>query len=161
MSSKGCGSSSPLERSRIRPTAVFSSNSPSGSRSSGKAPGEMFELPSYGDVARLDDIGALPNSGVIADDLDNSLLVGGGIANAPMPASHGIADDLIAVAAMKSVDDGRQNGFVEGKPQQYAANAPHVRHVFGKPRRTVCRRQRMLEGQLSRPRLEIAYPVRQ
>src|ERR1700686_1581135 len=106
---------------------------------------------SYRDfAARSDKIGASLYAGVVADNLDDRQFVGSGIADAGAPAGHRIADDLIAVAAVKPVDDGRQNGFIEGKSQQHAANAFHIGHVFGESRRAVCRRQRMLEGELAR-----------
>src|ERR1700688_614844 len=49
------------------------------------------------------------NTRVGADDLDDRELVGSGIADAGAPASDRVADDLIAVAAVKPVDHSRQN----------------------------------------------------
>src|SRR5260370_33798410 len=102
-------------------------------------------------AAGSDKVGALLNPGVISDHLDDRQFVRSGIANAGAPAGDRIADELITMAAVKPVDDGRQNGFIEGKSQQHAANVLHIRHVSGEPRRTVGRRQRMLEGELPRP----------
>src|SRR2546422_5010635 len=96
------------------------------------------ERGSYRDpAARSDEIGTSLNAGVVADNPHHCPLVGKRITYAGTPAGNGIADDLIAVAAMKPVNDGRQNGFVEGKSQQHAANVFHIGHVFGESRRTV------------------------
>src|SRR5580692_2337394 len=160
MSSKVYGSSSHSGKSTILPIGASSSNSPNGSQSS-RHHGDGLNFQSYFDLtAFLDKIGAVLDSGVVADYFDHRQFVRSGVAGTVVFAGHGIADDLIPMAAVKSVDDGRQNGFVEGKPQQHAANVFHIRHVLGEPRRTVCRRQGVLEGELPRSRLETRNPVR-
>ena len=62
-----------------------------------------------------DQVGAALDRGEIGDDLEHRHLVGSGLADAGTPAGHGVADHLVAVAAVKPIDDGRQDGFIERK----------------------------------------------
>src|SRR5258708_25993392 len=123
---------------------------------------DAVDFRSYRDfTACSEKLRASLNARVVADDFDDRELVGSGVADAGTPAGDRVADDLIAVAAVKPVDRSRQNGFVEGKSQQHAANVFHVRHVFGEPRRTVGRWQRVLEGEFPRPRFQLRDPIGQ
>src|SRR3984893_14458872 len=112
-------------------------------------------------AARPDKLGASLNAREIGDDPDNGLLIRGRVADAGTPARHRVADDPIAVAAVKAIDDRRQDGFVERKARPHAANIPHIGHVLSEAARTIGRRQWMLEGEFARLRLQLRAPIRE